>query len=148
MTVIRIEPPQGPRDTRWLELRCALWPDSTQAHLRDMHRVCARGDHVLLALTATGDVAGFVEASMRHDYVNGTNGSPVAFLEGLYVQAALRRMGVARQLVAAVERWARAEGVSELASDTPLSNVASQAVHRALGFDETERVVYFHRALR
>ena len=40
---------------------------------------------------------------------------------------------------------ADAEGCTELASDSPIENVVSHAAHRALGFEETERVVYFRR---
>ena len=90
---------------------------------------------------------GLVEASRRVDYVNGTSSSPVAFLEGLYVVPASRRQGVARTLVQSVVRWALAEGCSELASDSLLDNPAAHATHRALGFEETERVVYFRRGL-
>jgi aminoglycoside 6'-N-acetyltransferase I len=38
-------------------------------------------------------------------------------------------------------------GCSELASDARLENSASHAMHRALGFSETQRVVYFRKAL-
>ena len=91
---------------------------------------------------------GFVEASKRIDYVNGTSSSPVVFLESLYVEPASRRKGVARALVADVERWALAERCSELASDSLLENLAAHAAHRALGFEEMERVVYFRRAVQ
>ena len=84
---------------------------------------------------------------MRADYVNGTNSSPVAFLEGIYVVAELRRKGTGSALVAAVSAWARSAGCSELASDALLENVSSHAVHRALGFQETERVVFFRKEL-
>ena len=107
----------------------------------------ARGHFVRVAVDASGIAAGFVEASKRNDYVNGTSSSPVAFLEGLYVEPAARRKGVARSLVESVVAWAAAEGCRELASDSPLDNVAAHAVHRALGFAETERVVYFLRTL-
>ena len=107
----------------------------------------ARGHFVRLAVAPDGSPIAFVEASKRADYVNGTNSSPVAFLEGLYVEPASRRQGVARALVAAVEAWALAQGCTELASDSPLENTAAHAAHRALGFAETERVVYFCRAL-
>jgi aminoglycoside 6'-N-acetyltransferase I len=42
-----------------------------------------------------------------------------------------------------VADWGRAQGCSEFASDAELENVDSHAMHRALGFVETERVVYF-----
>jgi aminoglycoside 6'-N-acetyltransferase I len=72
----------------------------------------------------------------------------VAFLEGLYVAPSERRKGVARMLVAEIERWAFAQGCSELASDSPIENTTAHAAHLGLGFEETERVVYFRRAVR
>ena len=90
---------------------------------------------------------GFAEVSLRTDYVNVTSTSPVAFLEGLYVTPQARRMGVAAALVNRACEWGRARGCSEIASDTSLDNQASQLVHRALGFEETERVVYYRKAL-
>jgi len=107
----------------------------------------ARGHFVRLASAPDGFAVGFVEASQRVDYVNGTSTSPVAFLEGLYVEPTARRKGLARALVAEVERWAAAQGCSELASDSPIESVMAHATHKALEFEETERVVYFRRAV-
>jgi len=50
---------------------------------------------------------------------------------------------LARALIAEVERWAVGLGCTELASDAALANTGSHAMHRALGFAETERVVFF-----
>jgi hypothetical protein len=36
---------------------------------------------------------------------------------------------------------------SRLASDSPIENVTAHAAHRTRGFKETERVVYFRRAV-
>lgn len=134
----------------WLDLRHTLWPDCpTDEHLAEMQSVLDRPDKYaqFLAYEPGGQPAGFVEASLRTDYVNGTDSSPVAFLEGIYVAPPYRRQGVGRQLVAAVVSWARERGCSELASDAPLDNVVSHAMHAALGFEETERVVYFRKRL-
>jgi aminoglycoside 6'-N-acetyltransferase I len=84
---------------------------------------------------------------VRNDFVNGTRSSPVAFLEGIYVVPQERRRGVARSLIAAAEDWARVRGCVEFASDASLQNRLSQAMHQALGFEETERVVYFRKGL-
>jgi aminoglycoside 6'-N-acetyltransferase I len=54
--------------------------------------------------------AGFVEASLRSDYVNGTETSPVAFLEGIYVAPEHRHQGIAAQLVSAVAEGATSRG--------------------------------------
>jgi aminoglycoside 6'-N-acetyltransferase I len=147
---MQIEPPTGSSDSAWLALRSALWPHVPEAeHLSGMADALARRHYVRLALNAAdGSVLGFVEASKRVDYVNGTSSSPVAFLEGIYVAPGFRRRGVARALVDSVVNWASAEGCLELASDSLLDNTAAHAVHCALDFEETERVVYFCRKLR
>ena len=100
-----------------------------------------------LALDDGGPI-GFAEASLRRDYVNGCETSPVAFLEGIYVMPHARGQGVGRALDAAVRDWAIVRGCREYASDALLDNRESHAFHAALGFEETERIVYFRRVLR
>jgi aminoglycoside 6'-N-acetyltransferase I len=134
----------------WLALRQALWPHCpADEHLAEMQSFLDEPGKFaqFVALDPDGAPAGFVEASLRSDYVNGTDSSPVAFLEGLYVAPQYRRQGVGRALVAAVAAWGRAKGCTELASDALLENRASHAMHRALGFEETERVVFFRKPL-
>jgi len=135
-------------DASWLKLRRALSNDTAeQEHLRAMADSLARGHCVLIAFDNDGSATGLVETTKRNDYVNGTAASPVGFLEGLYVAPSHRRRGVCRALVCAASSWALAEGCSELASDSPIDNVDAHAVHRALGFVETEHIVYFCKRL-
>lgn len=95
----------------------------------------------------TGLALGFVEASLRNDYVNGTKSSPVVFLEGIFVAPHARMQGVARALVSSVEAWARNLGCSEFASDAQIDNTQSQKMHAALGFIQSERVIFFKKVL-
>ncbi|WP_095095216.1 aminoglycoside 6'-N-acetyltransferase [Pseudomonas sp. Irchel 3A5] len=132
----------------WLPLRTALWPDSATENDHDSHTLLSSERYLVLTFThKNGETLGFAEASIRTDYVNGTHSSPVAFLEGLYVQPANRGQRIARQLVAGVEQWAVEMGCIELASDALVENQVSHAMHEALGFEETERVVYFLKGL-
>lgn len=131
-------------------LRHALWPEATIAeHEQEMAEQLADPGRYgqLIALSDDGRPLGLAEVSVRSDYVNGTETSPVAFLEGLYVIPAARRSGVARALLQAVKGWACAHDCRELASDALVGNRLGQAVHRGLGFTETERVVYFNLVL-
>jgi aminoglycoside 6'-N-acetyltransferase I len=134
----------------WLDLRMALWQDATaEEHRAYMAIALAQPERFLqlMMYDARREPVGFIEGSIRSDHVNGTESSPVGFVEGVYVLPAWRRQGIARQLFAAIGDWARARGCRELASDALIENEASQRAHRALGFRETERVVYFTRAL-
>ncbi|ADP15855.1 GNAT family N-acetyltransferase [Achromobacter sp. SD115] len=138
------------RNAAWLQLRMALWPDASAAeHQQDMDDQVSSPDRYAQFLVSSdgGQALGLAEASIRTDYVNGTDSSPVAFLEGLYVIPEARQRGAARALVAAVREWALDRGCKELASDTALDNLVSQAAHSRLGFKETQRVVYFNMPL-
>ncbi|EJC6509965.1 GNAT family N-acetyltransferase, partial [Salmonella enterica] len=103
-------------------------------------------DHLASFIAMADGVAiGFADASIRHDYVNGCDSSPVAFLEGIFVLPSFRQRGVAKQLIAAVQRWGTNKGCREMASDTTPENTISQKVHLALGFEETERVIFYRK---
>lgn len=134
----------------WVAMRHALWPSGSEAkHRAEAEAMLTTGDGLAACLIARrdGGPCGFAEVSLRHDYVNGCETSPVAFLEGIYVMAPARGQGVARALVMAAEAWAAAHGCTEFASDAAIENVASAAMHKALGFEETRRVVYFRKVL-
>ena len=133
----------------WLSLRPLLWPHPLAEHRLEVERALANPDAIaFLARDEDGAAIGFAEATLRHDYVNGCITSPVGFLEGIFVAENHRRRGVARALCQAVETWVIGRDCSELASDSWLDDVRSQRMHGALGFSETERVVYFRKLLK
>jgi len=134
----------------WLDMRLALWTDAgAEEHRGHMAILLAQPERYLqlVMYDEQRTPVGFIEGSIRSDYVNGTETTPVGFVEGVYVAPGWRRRGVARQLFAAIGDWARARGCRELASDALLENETSQRAHRALGFRETDRVVYFAKTL-
>jgi aminoglycoside 6'-N-acetyltransferase I len=145
-----IERCSGINQPGWLEMREALWPDAKADEHRGYMAICLAQPERFLQLMVYDEkrqALGFIEGSIRSDYVNGTESSPVGFVEGVYVVPAMRRQGVARQLFDAIADWARARGCRELASDALLENETSQHAHKAMGFRETDRVVYFTKRL-
>ncbi|TWB61184.1 aminoglycoside 6'-N-acetyltransferase I [Rhizobium sp. ERR 922] len=146
---MRIEQAADEYLEEWTRLRAELWPDSSYEHHRaELAQFRANENAVAyLAIDSAGHVAGFAEATLRHDYVNGCKTSPVLFLEGIYVRPENRREGVAQALCETVAAWGREVGCTEFASDALIDNLASHAFHAALGFVETRRVVYFRKLL-
>ena len=60
--------------------------------------------------------------------------APYAELTDIYVEAPVRRRGVARALIAWVEEAAQAAGASEVVIITGFDNEAAQAAYRAVGY--------------
>lgn len=135
----------------WLSLRLRLWPNTSldehqheiAQQLRDPRRYIS-----LLAYGDDGKAAGLAEIALRFDPVNGCVSSPVAFLEGIYVEPEQRRRGVARALCEQAQSWAVQHDCSEFAADALLDDIASRNFHQAVGFTATERVIYFRKELK
>lgn len=145
-----VRPARASDAADWERMRQALWPSAPGEHAGEIAAYFA-GDRrnpaqVLVAFDPTGGAIGFAEVSIR-PYAEGCYSGRVAYLEGWYVDEAARRRGVGAALVAAVEEWGRAEGCTELASDTAIDNAVSTNAHRALGFDEVERSIAFRKPL-
>lgn len=133
----------------WVRLREALWPGSLSDHDVETRKYFETRPEAPVEFVAEmdGRVIGFVELDFRK-YAPGCRSSPVAFIEGWYVEPGFQRKGIGRALVEAAEERARALGYEEIASDSELDNAEGIAAHRALGYEEIERVVCFRRSLR
>lgn len=88
---------------------------------------------------------GFANVSIRYDYVEGCETSPVGYLEGIYVEDCYRNNNFARELVIACEDWVKNKGIKEFASDCELTNLGSLAFHLSIGFSEANRIICFKK---
>jgi len=139
----------GERDAAdWLDMRRLLWPGhGAIAHGNEMRELAASpGFAAFIARDDEGRAVGFAEVYTR-PFANGCESRPVPFLEGIWVAPPARNSGVGSALLAAVEAWCRRRGFTELGSDAAIENIDSHRAHAAWGFAETERVVYFRKAL-
>ena len=147
---MKIRPVSESDRAEWARLRRALWPDCRGARATlEMRELL--GDPkkfgVLVLDCGDGKLGGFLELALRAG-VDGAAREVTAYIEGWFVAPELRGKNWGRQLVAAAERWARARGMVELASDAEFSNKPAHAAHQAVGFRETERLVLFLKKLR
>jgi aminoglycoside 6'-N-acetyltransferase I len=132
----------------WLRMRRSLWgdcPDEQQA--REMDEVLAGDlDEVFFAERPDGGLCGFLEAALR-SRANGCDSSPVGYIEGWFVDEDVRRQGVGCALVEVAEVWARSKGCRQMASDAELWNDVSHQAHRAVGYEESARLVLYKKDL-
>ena len=130
----------------WRRMRLALWPEEATSAHEALEWLARKDATVLVAQRESGGLCGFAEVGER-SIADGCETSPVAYLEGWYVDAGVRRQGIGAALIRAAEAWARERGYREFASDALLDNPVSHRAHERLGFEETGRVVNFRKAL-
>ena len=139
------------------ELAIQMWEDNTVEGLaEEFAGIMEQGGAIFLAepreamteeKVVEPKVIAFAQCQVRHDYVEGTDTSPVGYLEGIFVKEGYREQGCAKNLLAACEKWATEQGCTEFASDCELTNTVSQEFHKKLGFEEANRIVCFVKKL-
>lgn len=139
------------KDTDWDDWRRmdrAVDPENDSDDVEaDMRAILVRPEAaVFIAERPDGSVCGYVEVGVR-SYADGCSSSPVAYIEGWYVDADVRRSGYGRALLDAAEKWARERGYTEMASDARLQNDISLKAHQGSGYEVVGRIVQFRKSL-
>ena len=130
------------------ELALRLWPDHSAEEMEtEFNELLKDPDCAVFFSEQDGEAVGFAQCQLRRDYVEGTESSPVGYLEGIYVAEPYRNRGVARALLKACEDWAKRQGCTEFASDCELTNTDSLRFHLASGFTEANRIICFVKKL-
>jgi aminoglycoside 6'-N-acetyltransferase I len=133
----------------WAQMLAALHTDGSQAEfVTELHGLVALPEPFVgfLAYSADQRPLGMIDARVRN-YAEGSPELRAAYVEDLWVEPDARGRGVAKALLTEVEKWARAEGLRWLGSDTWPSNVKSRSWHAAVGFREVEELVVFGKPL-
>ena len=130
------------------ELACKLWPGNTVEEMcAEMGEILSKPDSAFFLAYLEDVPIGFAQCQLRYDYVEGTDSSPVGYLEGIYVEEGYRKHGTARELLTACETWAKSKDCTEFASDCELENVQSLQFHLNVGFEEANRIICFTKKL-
>ncbi len=130
------------------KLAIQMWKDNTLSGLESEFSDIISSENAACFIKYVEDEpVGFAQCQLRHDYVEGTETSPVGYLEGIFIQEKFRHMGFAKELLQKCEKWASGKNCSEFASDCELNNIDSLKFHLAMGFDEVNRIICFKKNL-
>jgi aminoglycoside 6'-N-acetyltransferase I len=101
-------------------MRLTLWGGAAEEHTQDIATYFASLQEgvTLVVERPAGGLCGFIEVSLRN-YAEGCKTSPVAYIEGWYVDEDIRRRTLGSRIVQTAEAWARHQGLKEMARDTP-----------------------------
>ena len=129
-------------------LALLLWPGHKfEEFIQEMEHLISQSDSEVFLAYHDNEAIGLAQCQLRYDYVEGTSSSPVGYLEGLFVKEEFRKQGFAKKLVNACEKWTKAKGCREFASDCELENKESLSMHLKLGFSEANRIICFKKDL-
>lgn len=127
-------------------LAIQMWTGHNLEDLAELFRkLVMNGEAVCFIKYEDEKPIGFAQCQLRHDYVEGTESSPVGYLEGILIADGYRKKGYAAELLSECEKWAKEKGCSEFASDCELVNEESLKFHMALGFEEANRIICFRK---
>lgn len=130
------------------ELAIQMWKDNTVMDLEKEFEELIANDKAVCFMKYVEDKAiGFAQCQLRTDYVEGTETSPVGYLEGIFIVEKHRHSGYAKELLRECEKWAKEKNCSEFASDCELDNNESLNFHIAVGFEEANRIICFRKDL-
>jgi aminoglycoside 6'-N-acetyltransferase I len=128
----------------WARLGLLLWPDHTFHEMYEIFVGILESKRETAFLCWVGqECVGFIDVSIRVDYVEGSDSSPVGFVEGIYVKDIYRKQGIAQRLVARGEKWAQSQGCTQMGSDIEQHNTVSYDFHTKVGFQEANRIICF-----
>jgi len=129
-------------------LSLLLWSDHNYEELKSEISQYIQSEDAGIFLHFEGKNANaFAHCQLRYDYVEGTDSSPVAYLEAIFVKAEHRNKGIARSLLDCCEKWAKERGCSEFASDCAIDNNSSFKFHLKTGFIEANKIICFTKRL-
>ena len=136
-------------DSRVLaEMAVQMWDSHTVDELETEFTETLNDKQSVFFIKYVNDVpVGFAQCGLRRDYVEGTESSPVGYLEGIFVKKDYRNNGYAKELLLSCETWAKNIGCTEFASDCELNNIGSLKFHIAMGFDEANRIICFKKRI-
>jgi aminoglycoside 6'-N-acetyltransferase I len=128
-------------------LAVRMWKSHTIEELIEEFNeyICSEG--AVFLMWQNDAAIGFAQCGLRRDYVEGTDSSPVGYLEGIFVEKEYRNQGVAKALLVECQKWARDMGCIEFASDCELVNEESLKFHLSMGFIEQNRIICFTKKL-
>lgn len=129
-------------------LAVLMWNSHSAEELINEYSELISKNNVRFFLKYEGDAPiGFAQCGLRYDYIEGTETTPVGYLEAIFVKENFRNKGYAKELLIECEKWAKANGCKEFASDCEIDNDNSFRFHKAMNFTETNRIICFAKKL-
>ncbi|WP_411844204.1 aminoglycoside 6'-N-acetyltransferase [Salinicoccus sp. HZC-1] len=129
------------------ELTSILWDEDYDILKSEIEKDIKKSDSAYFMKMIEDKPVAFAHCQLRYDYVEGTNSSPVGYLEGIFVREEHRNQNIGTELIKECEQWAKDHGCTEFASDCELDNTSSLEFHLKNDFEEMNRIICLRKTL-
>ena len=120
------------------------YPANAEEMARRLAGILAHDTHAVFVAEAAGEVVGWTHGSERQLLEMDRR----CEILGLVVGAGQRGKGVGRQLVAAVEDWARARGLDEVFVRSNVVRLESHPFYERIGYERYKTQHAYRKAIR
>jgi len=121
-----------------------LWSDIDDKEiisLTDNHEL--EKETIFLALNNLDEVIGFLNTTIRVDYVEGSDSDKTGYIEGIFVKEPYRKQHIGIQLLEEAYNHFKIKNITEVGSDANVDNLLSDAFHKKVGFKEVEVIRHY-----
>lgn len=135
---------------KWVDLWCKLWPyySEKREELEEIFIwILESFKETAFLCILDGEAIGFINVSLRSDYVEGCISSPIWYVEWIFVLDEYRHQKIALHLIERAGEWLKERGCTQIWSDTTIDNTISQEFHTKIWFKEVSRIVHFIKDL-
>ena len=125
------------------KLATKLWNDDYDKLKTEFEELVQTENNRVYTAYYNEKMLAFVHCSIRSEYVEGATNEKVAYIEAIYVEEEYRNFGIATHLIELCEKWAKEQGITQIASDCEIDNLDSVKLHLSSGFEESAKLIHF-----
>lgn len=125
------------------KLATKLWNDDYDKLKTEFEELVQTENNRVYTAYYNEKMLAFVHCSIRSEYVEGATSEKVAYIEAIYVEEEYRNFGIATHLIELCEKWAKEQGITQIASDCEIDNLDSVKLHLSSGFEESAKLIHF-----
>ena len=104
----------------WASFASQVWRTNEQELIEKFRN--NKFPYEFLYFSSGEEPVAWISLSLRHDYVEGCQNGPTAYLEGIFIIPDYRSQGIGDKLLSFAISWAENRGISQLASDAEFDN--------------------------
>jgi aminoglycoside 6'-N-acetyltransferase I len=120
-----------------------LWNDIVDDEINAITKASYQNKDIVYVAKVKGQVVGFINTSIRHDYVEGSTKNQTGYIEGIYVEEPFRNNQIAKRMVHFAIDAFYSQGIIEVGSDVEIDNTDSMAFHEKIGFKDVGTIKHY-----